>query len=426
MNKKLVIPLITLCALFGIHPIFAIDNPHFWRATNFLPAFYEPRLSYPWLSTFDASLGYGATSQGRNGAEHKVPLLDIYGTYNMQALGINVPGKDLINSPGDMVLNQLALLPENGDFAHLSFNGTFKIIEANLSYSQNFDCGFFFQAHLPIRHLKISDISYTDLSPIDGNPNRSNPVWQNFLALFPSILAHYNLSIDSRSKTGVGDLSTLIGWTNNYENTQEIDYIDTTVRLGVLFPTGKKKNENQVFDIALGYNGHFAVPASISFAVGWYDWFTLGGHFGAMAFFKKTHELRMRTDCFQQGLIILATGYAQVRPGTLWEANAYVKADHFMCGISLLLGYSFVNKTRDTITPENVALFNPSLVNQTEQYLGWKMHTLQLMADIDLATHEHPYRPYIGAFVNFVVGGRRIFNTTVGGIYTGVNFVYKF
>ncbi len=427
MNRASIIKKITVIFVSFMPLLTAIDNPHFYRATNFLPEFYEPRLAKDWLTSFDATLGFGSTHTARNGQGDKVPLLDIYGTYNMQVLGVNVPGKNLTR-PGDVVLTQLSLLPANDGFAQLSYKGKFSIIEANLSFSQNLNCGFFIQAHIPVRRLEITDITQVDLSPLncDNGPNINNPTWQSFLALFPTILQNYGLSADPIKKTGVGDLSVLGGWTNNYEDTQEIDFFDTTFRFGVLFPTGQKQSIHRAFDLPTGYNGHFAIPISVDFAVGWYDWFTLGAHLGAMPFFKKKQELRLKTDCLQSGLIFLAAGRADVHPGTLWEANAYVVADHVICGLSLLLGYSFANQNSTTVQPLNTALFSPAIVNADQRFLGWKMHTFNIWADWDFATYNCPWLPHIGAFYNIVVGGKRIFDTNVGGIEAGINIVCNF
>jgi hypothetical protein len=426
MNRALHLKKIALATMIPL-TITAIDNPHFWRATNFLPEFYEPRLAKNWLTSFDFSVGFGSTHTGRNGLSHKVPLLDIYGIADMQAIGISLPGKNL-STPQDIVLTQLSLLASNDGFAHFSFGAQFKVLEVNLCFSQNLTCGFFWQAHLPIRRLDITDIVQTDLSPIEcsNGPNINTPAWQSFLALSQSIFAKYGLTVGPISHSGIGDLSILTGWTNNYEETQEIDFFDTTFRIGVLFPTGRKKNINEAFDIANGYNGHYAVPISLDFAVGWYDWFTMGVHFGAMPFLKKKQELRLKTDCLQAGLIQLARGEADVVPGTIWETNAYMIADHVICGLSILLGYSFALQNNTTITPVDLVLFDTALVNTDETFLQWKMHTINLIVDWDFSSYERPCAPHFGIFYNFVIGGQRIFDTNVGGIEAGVNLAWMF
>lgn len=425
MNKQ-PIRLITLVFLTNC-TLNAIDNPHFYRATNFLVEFYMPRLAYPWLSSADFMIGYGSTDKARDALGNKVPLFDLYGPSNMQELGVGVPGKSMTN-PGDIILTQLAMLPINDGFGKLSFDGRFKIIEANLSFSQNVTCGFFAQAHLPVRNMRVTNVHYCDLSPTDcsNGPSQSTPVWQSFLANFTSILAHYDLSINPVKKTGIGDLTLMGGWTTNYEDTQEIDYFDASFRGGVLFPTGKKKNVNEVFDFAFGYDGHYAIPITFDAAVGWYDWLTMGGHFGAMPFVKRTRMVRMKTDCNQNGIITLAKGEAEVTPGTIWEVNAYFLADHVLCGFSLLLGYSFAQRSRDLINPCDRAIFDPLIVNSDGQFRGWKMHTVNLIADWDFSDYECPWWPHIGAYGNFVVGGEHIFDTPMGGLEFGLNFACDF
>lgn len=428
MNRSLFLDtIITIVIACVCCSIIAIDNPHFWRATNFLPEFYEPLLAKPWLSSFDGTIGYGTTETARNSEGEKVPLLDIYGPYNMQALGISVPGKNL-TTPQDIVLTKLALLASNDGFAHISYQGKFKILESNLCATQNLNCGFFVQAHLPVRQLQVTDITMVDLSPVncDSGPNRESLVWQNFLLLYPSILQKYNLTANAIKKTGVGDLSILGGWTNNYEETEEIDYFDTTFRAGVLFPTGAKKDVHEIFDIANGYNGFYAIPISFAAAAGWYDWLTAGIFVGAMPFLGKNKFLYLKTDCLQTGLLHLASGKCHVQPGIIWESNFYLKADHVLCGFSFLVGYSFANKSPDIITPKDTNLFSPELVNTDPVYHGWKMHTLNLMAEYDFATHQCPWLPHIGGFYNIVVGGKRIFNTNVGGFQAGLSAVCEF
>jgi hypothetical protein len=428
MNRSTFVKKLNLITLLCIsRAALAVDNPHFWRATNFLPEFYEPRLAKPWLSSFDVALGYGSTTTARNSRGNKVPLGDIYGLYNMLNLGINVPGKNL-TTPQDIVLTQLELLAPNDGFGMLSFQGKFKLIEANLSVSQNLSCGFFVQAHLPVRHIEVSDIQAIDLSPTDCNsgPNKETPVWQHFLALFPSILERYGLSINPISYNGVGDLTILGGWTNNFEETQEIDYFDTTFRIGVLFPTGHANNESEVFDIANGYDGFYAVPISFAAAVGWYDWFTVGAFIGGMPFMRKNKFLHLKTDCAQSGLIKLAQGECRVDPGTIWESNFYIKGDHVLCGLSFLVGYSFANKNRDVIIPLNTIIFDPMLVNTDPEFWGWKMHTVNLLLEYDFATYCKPWLPHVGAFFNVIVGGKRIFNTNMVGIEAGFSFALCF
>lgn len=327
--------ILALVGLFLSRPVAAIDNPHFWRGTNFLTDFYEPRLAWPWLTTGQITLGFGTTETARDEHGHSVPIIGLF-------------------DPG---------LVDNPSYDHVRFH----IIEANLSVSQNFDRGFFAQAHIPLRKL-----SFTHL-PALGNLQGEN--------------SHRNF----------GDLSILGGWTINYEETQELDYVDATLRAGLLFPTGAKRKPLYLVSISNGYNGHYAFPVSFDIAIGFFDWITLGAHGGAMPFFKRSAEREL----------IYPT------PGTIWEANGYFKADHMLLGFSFLFDYSYAHQSKHT---------NPSLAYADPQFNSWTMHTLQFLVSYDFATYAQPHLPEVGFFYNLVVGGKRIFNTDMAGLSFGVTF----
>lgn len=316
-----------ILALFIFVPLGAIDNPHFWRATNFLPEFYEPRLAWPGLTSGYLTLGFGSTHSAEDSHGITVPLEKFF--------------DPLITDPAPI---------------------HFKISEANLSLSQNFARGFFVQGHIPIRKLAFTN----------------DRLQQN----------HHH--------RGFGDLSVLGGWTVNYEDTQDLDYIDATLRLGGLFPTGSTRNYDYLVDVSNGYGGHYALPISLALAIGWYDWITAGTYVGVMPFFKK---IETNQEIFN-------------KPGTLWEVNAYLKADHMLLGFSFLLNYSFAHQQRGS--------FNQTITPQPG-FLRWTMHTLNFLASYDFATYQKPYLPEIGFFYNLIVGGKNIFNTDVGGLSAGIN-----
>lgn len=331
--------LMKISAVIGLFislPLIAIDNPHFWRGTNFLTDFYEPRLAWPWLTTGQVTLGFGTTESARDQDGHSIPLVGLF-------------------DPA---------LVENPSFDHVRFH----IIEANLALSQNFDRGFFAQAHIPLRKLSLTHLPA--LGDLQGQ----------------------------HTSRDFGDLSILGGWTINYEDTQDLDYIDATVRGGLLFPTGAKRKPIYLIDISNGYNGHYAFPLSLDLAIGWYDWITVGMHGGYMPFIKRSAEREL----------------IYPSPGTIWEANAYFKADHMLLGLSFLFDYSYAHQTghsQQTVIP-----------NPDPQFNTWTMHTLNFLVSYDFATYAQPHLPEVGFFYNLIVGGRRIFNADMAGLSFGITF----
>ena len=406
-------------ALLATCSLTALDTAHFYRAT---PFYQEPRLEKPWLTTIQANFSGGSTTDGRNGCGHQVPLFDIYGPHNMQHLGAGVHKE--FGNPYDILLTMLEQLPANGNFGHLSIDGKFRIAEFNIALFQNLSHGFFIHESLPLRTIDVCDLSFCDLSPATGTPNKNTLEWQLFLDNFDAILAHHGLYARPFCTSGIGDFSFLLGWTTNYEKTKVLDFIDATLQTGVLIPTGKKKNQCELFSFSLGYNGHYGLPVIADIAFGIYDWLTLGAHLDALIFASRSYPIRIKTDPKQSGIIQLALAKTRVKPGHICSLGCHLKADHVIRGLSLLLGYSFAYKGNDSLCQNRVSLPNQA-INSNEIHSSWQMHTIHLQAEYDFSKPERFFGPRIAFFCDIPVSGKHIFKTIMGGGYFGLDIAVE-
>lgn len=429
----------------------AIDNHHFYRASNFFTVYDQPRYEECWLTSFDVTFGGGSTKKSYNGCgsafnqcDTENCLLNICGYYNMPALACGLPTLDASNPVDSALLNLSNLVDAcrtspitsaQTTFGMLSYAGKFSIFEANLFFTQNFDRGFFFQAHLPIRRLAIKNIAGADISPVDPAvvPNKSNQQWQTFLGVYNDMLTQYNISLCPIETTGAGDLSLLLGWTINYENTEILDFIDLTFRAGMLAPTGKKACTNKAFDLPTGYNGHFGIPLSFDLALGAFDCFTLGFHMDVLPFIDSIQCVRINTNPNQEGLIKLFQTKAKVHEGLVWGATGYLQADRFVCGLSLFLGFTIAKKHASSIDTGlclcDGSLVSPQLTNNSSYCIecdlvngGWTMETLHLLLEYDFAHDYSCHAPRLGFFYNGAVGGSKIFKTGMIGGTIGFDF----
>lgn len=422
--------LILICA--STLPLQGYDNAHFYRATNF---FLEPRLDRDYLTTVDLFFQSGSTTKGINRNHDIVRSFDIWGTHDMHELAVGVPCKDLSN-PLDLIIQQLSLYPsrcttsndatkKQYKFATYSICAGFSITELYLSFAQNFKKGFFALLYFPIRRMKVDDISFCDISPKDATcPNIDTPIWQTFKNNFCDILDRYCLSAEPISATNLGDISIDIGWTHSFQQTEVLDFVDTTFKFGILIPSGEQKNENQIFSLPSGYGGHTGFEMSADLAFGAFDWLTLGSHFDALVFANKTKDIRLKTGQAQSGIIKLAKGCAKVERGSQWMAGTYIKFDHFIRGLSLLCAYSFVNKGRDSVCPLDTEKFNVGIANGDEQLFGYKMSTINVQVEYDFSQENRVFGPRIAAYYNIVVGGKRVIETNIGGANVGLEFAW--
>lgn len=404
-------------------PLIAWDNLHFYRASFF---FGEPRFERKGLTTVNARVGAGSSRTALDGCGKKVCLLDVFGPQAAFELGTGVPCKDFTN-PADLALQMAEMIPSRNDFGLFSFGGQFKTVELDLQFFQNFSDGFFLEIYLPIRKLEINDIACTDLSSgCPPCPNQGTPLWQAFLNQYNNILSQHCLSFGCVNRTGIGDTSFILGWAENFEETEHLDFIDVMLQAGVLVPTGHKANPDIVFDLPLGYDGHIGFPLNMSVAFGLYEWFTFGGHVMAMPFKRACREIRMKTSTLQNGWIKLTKGQAETRPGSLWQIGLYLKADHVLRGLSILTGYSYSTQRPTSISPSNTNIFDAGITNSDSMLFGWKMHTIHLLAEWDFLKEIGFFGPRVCVFGNIIVGGQRIFRTNIGGASVGIDLIWRY
>ncbi|MGC2310728.1 MAG: hypothetical protein WA432_03855 [Candidatus Babeliaceae bacterium] len=411
--------LILLFAITCLSIVHAQDNAHFWRPPLFI---YEPRFEKNKLTTLEISLFGGNTRTSRNSCGNKVPLFDLWGPQQVQHLGQNLP---LINTDNtlDQILINLNQLPPSQGFATLSISGMFDLFEMFIDFYQNIINGFFIHFQVPVRVMAIENIAYDDFSPVIGISNKNTPTWQLFLANFKNILHQFKVSDQPVHISATGDSTLLLGWAQNYENTEYLDFIDTTIELGCLFPTGHKKNPHLLFDIASGYDGHWGMCVDWRGAIGLYDWLTLGAFMNGLFFFNRTKTKLVTTA--GTSIIKLAQICVREKKGTLWLPGLYIKADHFVDGLSVLLGYSYAKKDHDYLVSCD-SLFPNNLINNDQSLIGFKLHTLHGILSYDFSKDYRPYGPRIALFLNIPLHGKRVFDILMGGATLGFDCAWDF
>lgn len=377
----------------------------FFRTSSFWD---EPRLVKPYLSTFEIQLLGGSNHKGRRCTGKTTNILSIYGPENVQGLSSANPDHPLI----------LPNTPQT-----ISFQAVADVFEANFNLSQNFCHGFFTHFHLPVVLLQLYPSGYLADSCRSARASKHyKPVWQQTLQPINKFLKPFDLALCSTHQAGLSDSTLFLGWTTSYEDTCRLDYIDFTLQTGLLLPTGKKKSINQPFDIAYGYNGHWAFPLMADISFGLFDWFTFGIHADSLFFLKKEQCIRMKAaHQASTGFIRLGKGQATVEPGIVWRAGTYLKADHFFNGLSLLLGFSYEQQNRTKLIPRNQKLFPCAFVNNDEQLKKWARTVVHFLVEYDFTTEESCLGPRIGFFYDRQITGQRVFDIhTVGG-YCGLD-----
>ncbi len=385
--------------------------------------FSEPRYTRNGLTTLDLQLAGGYANKAFGSDKKTANLLDIYGFYNIANLGVGSISNPLSSDYNALLADLYGSGIGESGAGVLSYSGKFKHFQGNVYLAQNISKGFFLDLVVPFKKLQITDVSFTDVST---GPDTQDIVWLNVRNNLTGILAQYNVDASGYSKTGVGDIIISAGWAYSKTDSDSIDFFDTTLKFGIYAPTADKKDENNAFAIALGNDGHVAFPVNFDFALGLFDWFTMGAHVDGVFFASKTKLMRLNTNVNQSGFFKLLEGEAKREMGPQVDVSAYLKADHIFRGLSILGGYNFTYKGHDTLTPTDLVTFSSTAVNADPMLKSFYSHSILAGVDYDFADEGKKYNPHVSFFYTRPVAGKRVFKTNSFGGTLGLHVAWDF
>lgn len=397
-----------------------MDTHHYYRA-SFLP--HEPRFERPWLFTTEVLVASGTTNTSFDKCGDCRPLFDLYGLQQAQLIGAGIPLNP--NNAYEALMIDVLDLPQNPSFGNVSFTGCFRLHEVRINVFQNFTHGFFGRLAIPVRDFFLEGIHYKDCSNLGNLTSSQRQTWHTYLAKLPQILAHFDLALSPYHCAQIGDISVLLGWTINYQDTQYLDYLDATVQLGVMTPSSPLQNINSVFSMPAGYNGHTGIPFVFDWALGAGEWFTFGIHSDILWLLPYIRTVRIKTNEKQNGYIRLGLAQVEEHSGLLGSVSSYVHANHFYGGLSLLFGYSFAGQ-RDSYYRCPKSFLDTEFINTDSLLKSWHMHTLHIWVEYDFETECNPYLPRIAFLYNYLIKGKRTLDNSMSGAQWAVDFVWRY
>ena len=416
---KLNLGLFSTIIIVLLVPEIAANRLVMYKAPFF---FEEARLTTPYLSSIELSVGGGNTYEGFNGQGQKTNVLNIYGPTNFRTMAEGVTQTILDLNPG-CIINNLWETSLPG-FGEVILEGRFKVSEINLNMWQNFTHGLFLELNIPIRKLATIDFRYEDLSNPALAGSASYSQWQSFLVHLQANLEPYGLSPQACQPFKLGDIELSLGWAQtNLEKNNFLDFWDTAIKAGIFFPTAPNYGPQCPFLVNPGYNKNVCFPFSFDLALGFFEWITLGAHFEGILFTDKYQMVGMKTDLSQRGQIKLAQGLANVEKGNIWNIGAFAKSDHMPWGFSVVLAYQYSCEQRTIVIPQNTLIFDYNTVNSDNVLAGWSMHTINVSFEYDLAVEKDKQNlPHLRLNFDIPFDGKYVFKNTMFSGTLGVDW----
>lgn len=264
----------------------------------------------------------------------------------------------------------------------------FEIFQADFNYYQNINHGLFFHFHLPIETIQIYPRKF-----------KFGPTLK---------IKSENTEL---SKRGLSDSTLFIGFTRNYEDTEYLDYIDFDIKTGILFPTGKVIKNLSCNNIPYGYNGHWSIPFQFDISTGAYEWLTVGAHFDGVGFFAKKNNFKLKNE-----KICLKT-----KPGPVIRVGSYFKADHFIIGLSMLMGITFEHQSKTHFYKNNIHNIDLNNIKNFIYFRDWNRTILHFQLEYDNCNSSKDRAIRVGLVYNYQIHGKNVFKTNMTAGYIGLD-----
>jgi hypothetical protein len=177
----------------------------------------------------------------------------------------------------------------------------------------------------------------------------------------------------------------LIGFGINHDMLPILDFVDFMLRTGVATPAHTPPLPVLRIETIYGYPD-WGIPVAGDLALGIFNWLTLGMHASVCQFFSNP---------------------------LVWHLQPYLKADHFLIGLSGWFGYSYTGAHHDA---GSRVLF--------PAHPSWSMHTLHYGIEYEFIQSYFPIHPRLGAYYNQHISGEHAASRSSFGITVGLDITW--
>ncbi len=214
---------------------------------------------------------------------------------------------------------------DNGMRGHFVINGDLSFESSVFEYSYRFFSEWFLRFRMPVYIARINHTSWVDQTQ---NLTYDDMLTHQLLTdnFFNNVETFGGLRLTDWSAVGPGDLTTYLHWMRVFLQEKEwLKEVGINARLGVSFPTGKCKNEDQAFSYAFGNDGAFALPFGAGIDLKFKKFLRAGIDVGFEQIFSCTKHRRIMTDLLQTDFLFLQKADARKEYGITQRFNLYLE-----------------------------------------------------------------------------------------------------
>lgn len=149
------------------------------------------------------------------------------------------------------------------------------------------------------------------------------------------------------SKTGFGDLDLFVSWNNEWDHKLLIRNIDLSLRVGVLCPTGIKRDIDYPTSVPFTNNGHWGAYFDTVLDLELRQDLRFGVMLGFMDLFKKTDNRRI--PVYKEPVIFSPLkADVQINPGFTFKVSPYLEFANLRDGLHVQGRYTYLKHSADS------------------------------------------------------------------------------
>lgn len=329
----------------------------------------------------------------------------------------------------DSELRNMGNPADDGVRGHMRLSGSYNEISIMPSAGawvelKGLPGSFGIDVHVPIVRKQVSLAATEDLTNVKNLPLPQDllvaprmPFIRNFMD------QNGRLNTENVTATGLGDMAVILAWRNYFKQDKElIRGVELFAQTGINLPTGKEREEDRAFSMALGSDAAFGIPVGLGLNVEFINTIKAGLNVDFLAYLDKTRERRLKTLAPQTELFLLNKGKATKDYGLNWQFYLYLQSYHFVGGLSAKAAYQYLRHDADKLTPRDNG-FSYDVINTSKRLSEWYAHNVIFSLDYDhVGSGDHLVTPQLGVFYKLPVGGKGVLGMQSVGVNLGANF----
>lgn len=334
-------------------------------------------------------------------------------------------GFDPNSEIGQLAINLRAdVANDDGVRGHYKVCGDLNVDSYAVDFRYHFLDTWFFTAYLPFYSMHLKNVCWQNqtLDVSSGDVSVREKLTDNFFANVKQL--GNGLELGPWNRTGLGDLTLMMEWINDFPQAKPmLKNMRVNWRLGGIFPTGLRENEDLTFALPFGGDGAFGVIVGVGLDATLGCNLRVGGDVQLTHFFGNTRFRRIKTDVDQTELLLLQKACAYKDFGLTQRYNLYIEAFNFG-GFSFKTGYQYFTHGDDFLSLKTEE-FSDNIANTAFSLQGFTVHQVVVNASYDFSVHmgECPsIKPYASLFSYIPVNGKRSAVCPTIGAIVGLDF----